>query len=87
MLGLGKTYQAKGLHQEAIQALGRAAMNRMLSKEAARDAAAPAVALRRGEYLSRYATKQEAAIEARQGLRAGQHLAGPTESIIGMLPL
>lgn len=61
-------------------AAARAAMNRMLAREAARDAATIAVPLRRGLYLPRYATRQEAAAEAQKGLRAGQHLVGPLES-------
>lgn len=74
--GLTASANAGGLGKAA----GRAAVSRMLAKEAARDAASPAVALRRGQSLSRYATRQEAAAEAKQGLRAGQHLAGPSES-------
>ncbi|MBX7136282.1 MAG: hypothetical protein K1X67_26735 [Fimbriimonadaceae bacterium] len=60
-------------------AAAHSAMRRMFAREAARDAATPAVRLSRGMFLSRYATREEAAIEARQGLRAGQHLVGPTE--------
>lgn len=60
-------------------AAARAAMNRMLAKEAVRDAATPAITLERGIYLRRYATREEAAIEAQQGLRTGQHLVGPSE--------
>jgi hypothetical protein len=61
-------------------AASRAAFGRMLSREAARDAASPAIALRRGMYLGRYATREEFAAEAKHGLRAGQHLVGPGES-------
>ena len=70
------TAEAGGL----ASAAARAAMKRMLAKEAARDAATPALALSRGRYMFRYATKQEAAVEAQQGLRAGQHLTGPSET-------
>jgi len=75
-LGLVSLAGAAGLGKVA----GRAAISRLVAKEVARDAATPAIALKRVIVLPRYATRQEAAAEAQQGLRAGQHLVGPTES-------
>ena len=53
-------------------------------KDAARDAATRAVPLATDRNLARYVTKQELAVEARSGLKAGQHLTGPSEATIAL---
>lgn len=72
--------EAKGLGG----VVGKAAIGRLLTREAARDAATPAVAAAHGHQLMRYTTRVQARADAKAGLESGRHLTGATE---GKVPL